>query len=238
MNGGTPGGVTVHIGGSDEWRDLPEWPPHTGTASWFLHDGGQLAPDKPDGGGPDGGGPDGSGPDGFRYDPADPTPSPGGPLLTREAGRVDNRAVEARRDVLVYTSEPLDADLEVLGPVSALVHVRTSGDHFDVFVRLCEVEPDGRSENITDGLVRVLPGMFPPGGDGIREVEVELWPTGYLFKRGKRIRVQLAGAAHPRYARNTGSGEPLGTAARLHPVDFTVYHDPRHPSALRLSCTK
>jgi putative CocE/NonD family hydrolase len=229
LNGGTPSGVRVHIGGTGEWRDLPEWPPATGTTPWYLHGGGRLAPSAPAVPAP---------PGRFRYDPADPTPSPGGPLLTREAGRTDNRAVEARPDVLVHTSEPLAADLEVLGPVEALVHVRASSEFFDVFVRLCEVEPDGRSENICDGLVRVSPGMFPPEADGVRPVEVELWPTGYVFRRGHRIRVQLAGAAHPRYARNTGTGEPLGTAARLRPVDIEVYHDPEHPSALRLPVSR
>jgi putative CocE/NonD family hydrolase len=220
LNGGTPGGVRVHIGGVDEWRDLDEWPPHARTTSWFFQPGGGLAPLAPAA----------SGPDRFRYDPADPTPSPGGPLLTNAAGRRDNRAVEARRDVLVYTSAPLAADMEALGPVSALVRVRASSEFFDVFVRVCDVEPGGRSQNVCDGLVRVSPGMFPPDEDGIRPVEVELWPTGYVFRRGHRIRVQVAGAAHPRYARNTGTGEPLGTAARLQPVDIEVHH----PSALRL----
>jgi predicted acyl esterase len=76
--------------------------------------------------------------------------------------------------------------------------------------------------------------MFPPDTDGVRAVEVELWPMGYVFRRGHRIRVQLAGAAHPRYARNTGTGEPLSSAARLQAVDIEIFHDPRHPSALRL----
>ena len=224
LDGGTPGGVRVHIGGLDEWRDLAEWPPHARTTSWFFQAGGGLAAHPPDR----------SGPDRFRYDPADPTPSPGGPLLTYEAGRTDNRAVEARSDVAVYTSAPLAADLEAVGPVSALVHVRASSEFFDVFVRLCDVEPDGRSENVCDGLIRITPGMFPPDAAGVRAVEVELWPIGYVFGRGHRVRVQLAGAAHPRYARNTGTGEPLGSAARLQPVDVEIHHDPGHPSALRL----
>jgi len=227
LDGGTAGGVRVHIGGRDEWRELPRWPPDARTTEWFFQAGAGLAPAAPDD----------AGPDRFRYDPADPTPSPGGPLLTRDAGRVDNRAVEARSDVLVYTSAPLAADLEAIGPVSALVQVRTSAEFFDVFARVCEVTPDGRSENICDGLVRVSPGMFPPDADGVRPVEVELWPMGYVFGRGHRIRVQLAGAAHPRYARHTGTGEPLGSAARLSPVDYEVYHDRRHPSALRLPLT-
>jgi putative CocE/NonD family hydrolase len=136
--------------------------------------------------------------------------------------------------VLVYTSAVLDADLAAVGPVRALIHTRASSEFFDVFVRVCDVEPDGRSENICDGLVRVSPGMFPPDPDRVRAVEVELWPMGYVFRRGHRIRVQLAGAAHPRYARNTGTGEPLSSAARLRPVDIEIFHDPHHPSALRL----
>ena len=119
-------------------------------------------------------------------------------------------------------------------PAPSLVYARTSSEFFDMFVRVCDVAPDGRSENVCDGLIRVLPGMFPPGADGVRPVEVELWPMGHVFRRGHRIRVQLAGAAHPRYARNTGTGEPLGTAARLQPVDYAVYHDDAHPSAVKL----
>jgi predicted acyl esterase len=76
--------------------------------------------------------------------------------------------------------------------------------------------------------------MFPPDADGVRAVEVELWPMGYVFRRGHRIRVQLAGGAHPRYARNTGTGEPLGSATELRPVAQEIWHDEAHPSQLWL----
>jgi putative CocE/NonD family hydrolase len=226
LNGGAgrPGGVRLHIGGVDEWRELPDWPPHERTTPWYLRPAGELGRQAPVD----------SGPDRFRYDPADPTPSPGGALLTKEAGRRDNRPVEARRDVLVYTSAPLATGVEAVGPVSAVIHVRGSGEFFDVFVRVCDVDPAGPSENISDGLVRVSPGLFPPDADGVREVEVDLWPMGYVFRTGHRIRIQLAGAAHPRYARNTGTGEPLGTAIAVKPVDLEIFHDPAHPSQLRL----
>jgi putative CocE/NonD family hydrolase len=222
--GKPPGGVRLRIGGIDEWREFDEWPPHRRSTEWFLQAGGGFSPRPPEE----------STPDGFRYDPADPTPSPGGALLTVEAGRRDNRAVEARADTLVYTSSPLPADIEAVGPVSATVRVKADGEHFDVFVRLCEVDGKGRSENICDGLTRVEPGRFPPGPDGVRAVDVELWPMGYRFRAGKRLRVQLAGAAHPRYARNTGSGEPLGSATTLRPVRVAVFHDPQNPSTIRL----
>jgi hypothetical protein len=224
MDGGASGGVRVHVGGVDEWRELAAWPPHARSTSWFLRPGGGLAA-LPAGDGE---------PDRFRFDPADPTPSPGGALLTSQAGRRDNRGVEARPDTLVYTGAELTADVEAIGPVSATIHTRADGEYFDVFVRLCDVAPDGRSENLSDGLVRVCPGMFPPDSDGVRAVEVELWPIGYVFRRGHRIRVQLAGGAHPRYARNSGTGEPLGSATGLRPVSQEIWHDAAHPSMLRL----
>jgi hypothetical protein len=202
--------VRLHVGGSDQWREFASWPPPAGTVEWFLGSERTLATAASVG----------AEPDRFRYDPADPTPSPGGPLLTPEAGRVDNAAVEARADVLVYTSAVLDNDIEAIGPVSATIRVRSSQPEFDLFVRVCDVDPAGRSENICDGLQRVS------GGDGdVRDVRIDLWPTAYRWRRGHRIRVQLAGGAHPRYSRNTGSGEPLGEAATLRPVDHEVFLD-------------
>ncbi len=223
-----PTGVRVHVGGTGQWHDLPDWPPHQQSQPWYLHAGGGLSTAPPAGpGGP-------GGPSRYRYDPADPTPSPGGPLLTKEAGVVDNRPVEARADVLVHTSEVLAADVEAIGPVHATVHISSTVEYFDVFVRVCDVLPSGRSENVCDGLVRVSPGLFPPDADGVRAVAVELWPTAYRWRAGHRIRVQLAGAAHPRYARHTGTGEPLSTATTLVASDHEVFHDPARASALHL----
>jgi uncharacterized protein len=217
------GGVTVHIGGIDEWRDLSSWPPHSRGTAWYLHPDRELRPLPGTGA-----------PDRFRYDPADPTPSPGGPLLTPKAGPKDNRAVERRPDILVYSSSPLTTGIEAVGPVRATIHARTSGEYFDVQVRVCDVHPDGRSVNIADGLRRVCPGDFPPDPDGVQAVEVELWPMGHVFRPGHRIRVQVAGAAHPRSARNPGTGEPLGSATGTKVVDFEVFHDARHASAVHL----
>jgi uncharacterized protein len=230
-NGGTTGGVSVHIGGINEWRDLPSWPPHSRRTPWYLRPGMRLAPEPPSG---DDAPTGDEAPDRFRYDPADPTPSPGGALLTTEAGPKDNRVVERRPDILVYSGEELAEDLEAIGPVTATIRVRTSGEHFDVHVRLCDVHPDGRSVNLSDGIRRVGPGEAPPDPDGVRAVEVELWPIGHVFKRGHRLRVHVAGGAHPRSARNPGTGEPLGSATALRTVDFEVYHDAAHPSALHL----
>jgi putative CocE/NonD family hydrolase len=223
-----PAPVRVHVGGADVWWEFDDWPPADARArDWFLSPDGGLAarPARP-----------GTAPARFRYDPADPTPAVGGPRLTTDgAGSLDNRDLEARPDVLTFTSASLRRPVTVLGPVAATVYVRASGEHFDVFVRLCDVAPDGRSWNVCDGLVRVAPGRFPAGDSGVRAVHVDLWPTAHRFRSGHRVRVQVSGGAHPRFARNTGTGEPLATATSLRPVEVEVFANPRHPSALRLA---
>ncbi|WP_406042862.1 CocE/NonD family hydrolase [Micromonospora sp. NBC_00898] len=218
--------VRVHVGGAGGgWRDLPDWPPPAASSRWHLHAGGALAPAPP---AP-------SAPDRIWYDPADPTPSLGGPLLVAQrAGAVDNRPVEARPDVLTYTSASLDAPVEVVGPVRAEIQVRSELSYLDVFVRLCDVDRRGRSWNVCDGLVRVAPGRFPTGPRGVARVPVTLWPTAHRFAPGHRLRVQVSGGAHPRYARNPGTGEPLGTAVTLRAGWREILHDPEHPSAIVL----
>jgi putative CocE/NonD family hydrolase len=161
----------------------------------------------------------------------------GGSSLSRNSGPRDNRQVEARQDVLVYTGPALDQDVEVIGEVNAELFVRSSLEHTDFFVRLCDVDPGGKSVNISDGLVRLCPsdpGRPVVGEDGVWKVSVKMWATAHSFRKGHRIRVQVAGGSHPRYARNPGSGEPLATAITLMAADHTLYHDAEHQSAIVL----
>jgi uncharacterized protein len=211
--------VRVHVGGADQWRDLEAWPPHDGSQAWYLNGGGRLSRDAGDG--------DGS--SSFRYDPADPTPSVGGQLTTPQAGPQDNGAIEARPDVLVFTSEPLQVPLDVLGPVWAELHLRASTGYAHVFVRLCDVDATGRSRNVTDGILRLSSGDIGP-----QAAIVPMSSTAHQFAPGHRLRLQVSGGAHPRFARNTGTGEPLATATRLIATDIEVYHDQARPSALVL----
>src|SRR6266568_3415056 len=148
--------------------------------------------------------------------------------------RVDNRVLEARPDVLTYTSAPLAGDLEVAGEVVADLFVSSTREHTDFFARLCDVGPSGKSENICDALLRLAPGRPEPLPDGTVRARFTLWPAAHRFARGHRLRLQVSSGAHPRYARNPGTGEPLGTAVRLVTAEQRVFHDPGHLSALIL----
>lgn len=111
---------------------------------------------------------------------------------------------------------------------------RSKLEHTDFFVRLCVVEQSGKSLNLCDGILRLTPGSVTPEADGSLHIYVEVWPTAYHFRKGQRIRVQVSSGAHPRFARNLGSGEPLVSGTKLCVAEQTVYHDPEHPSALLL----
>lgn len=217
--------VRLYVMGSNERKDFDIWPPPGYPVQrWHLQTDGGLSPSLPGE----------STPDSYRFDPSDPTPSLGGSSLTPNSGARDNRKLEARPDVLVYTSEPLEKDLEVIGPLQVELFVKSSRQFTDFFARLCDVFPNGKSINLSDGIARVVPGRFIQSGDGILQVKIELWPIANCFKQGHRIRLQVSSGAHPRFARNPGSGEPLGSAVQLFAAEQQVFHDPVHPSAVLL----
>lgn len=214
--------VRVYVQHADRWTDLPCWPPpEARPTEWYLDAGGGLGPDRPAGTAP---------PSRFVYDPADPTPTVGGPMLQTPSKQLDNRTVEAREDVRVWTGPPLESDLDLLGPVSAVVYVRTGTGIGDVFVRLCDVGPDGASMNITDAMHRLVPDREATAPDGTTVVRMTLSPTGYRVRAGHRLRVQVAGAAFPRFARNPGTGERTATAVDGERISYGILHDSEHPS--------
>jgi putative CocE/NonD family hydrolase len=214
----------VFLGGARRWMELEDWPPPARRTRWYLHAGGRLHARPPAA----------SPPDRYTYDPNDPTPSVGGSLLANRGGPRDNRALEGRSDVLVYTSAALVREVEVIGPVSAQLHVTSTLEHTDFFVRLCDVDPSGASRNICDGLVRLTAEAWHRATDGVANVDVELWPAAHVFRRDHRIRVQVSSGAHPRFSRNLGGDEPFGTATTMHVAGQQVWHDPDHPSAIVL----
>jgi uncharacterized protein len=213
-------GVRVFVTGSRRWIDLPGWPSLARDTAWYLHSSGRLDA-RPPSAGP---------PSWFRYDPADATPSIAGTAVGLSAGPADNRRLEARPDVLSFTSDPQAVDLEVIGPVRVRLHVQASVPCIDLHARICDVTPRGRSINISDGIVR----LTDAAPDTPHPVEFDLWPVAHAFLRGQRIRLQVSGGAHPRYGRNLGTAEPFATSTRVQASDRTILHDAQHPSAVWL----
>jgi len=212
----------IWVGGAREWRDITDWPPPgTQPHRWYLGPDDGLGPGEPDPGVP---------PARFRYDPADPTPSVGGATLSLSAGVRDNRPVEQRPDVLVFSSEPLDEPVEVIGDVTAELHVTRDNPDADLFVRLCDVDPRGRSRNVCDGIVR-LTGADPLAGT----VRVSLIGAAHRFGRGHRLRLQVAGGAHPRFARNPGNGQVDAPAKDFVATRYEIGLSAQAPSALLLA---
>ena len=223
--------VRLYLQQAGTWLESESWPPPgTRTVHHHLRGGGTLSEQAEDGD---------TAPGTFRYDPADPTPTVGGPLLERAGKQADNRVVEERDDVLVFTGPVLDRDVDVVGHVRSRIHVRPDLQHADLFVRLCDVDREGVSRNVVDGIRRldprtVLADDVTVGDDGVLAVDLELFPTAYRFRAGHRLRLQIAGGAFPRFARNLGTDEPFATSTSGRPCRFTVFHDAAHPSRLEL----
>jgi putative CocE/NonD family hydrolase len=221
--------VRIFVMGAEEWREFDEFPPAAQETQFYLHAGNELSPQFPA---------SDSSPDRYRYDPDDPTPSVGGAFLGGEgAGAQDNRSLEARSDVLTYSTDPLTEPLEIIGPVYLALYIRSSLEHTDFFGRVCDVDADGRSINICDGLYRVSPGRGASEADGSLRVEIELWPTAHRFQAGHRLRLQISSGAHPRWSRNPGTGEDLATGIKTAVAEQMIFHDVKHPSVLILPVT-
>jgi hypothetical protein len=220
--------IAILGGTHTTWREFPRWPPSTRTARYWLHSQRRLLGEVPNTSSE-------SSVDQYRYDPSDPTPSVGGPLLDpQSAGLRDNRALEARTDVVCYTSPALKTELEIVGSPRTRLYARSSLDHTDFFGRVCDVYPDGRSMNVCDGLVRIELGKGQPQPDGSLCIDIDMGPIAYHFQKGHRVRLQVSSGAHPRWSRNLGTGEPLSTATQMVVADQTIYHDREHPSVLVL----
>jgi len=216
--------VRAFVMGENRWLDLGEWPPADSAGEhWYLGAGGTLgrSPSSTAAGEPTR----------YAYDPEEPTPSVGGRLLLTGAGRRNNDALESRDDVLTFTSVPLERDLRLVGDVFAQIWMSSDRPTWDLFVRLCEVDARGRSFNVCDGLIRVAVATPTPEPQLIR---VDLSPTAQLFKRGRRVRVQVSSGAHPRFARNLGSDERHDIGTAMFAAWQTIYHDADHPSAVIL----
>jgi uncharacterized protein len=233
--------VEVFVMGENRWRSYEEWPvPASREERWHLHGDGRLSRQTPGPGEPDE----------YDYDPGDPVPTVGGTLLMapiHRPGARDQRAIEARPDVLLYTSEVLQSDYTALGPVHATVFAATSAPDTDFVVRLVDVYPDGRAIGVTDGVIRAsareafpAPGVIRPAKPKlvepgkVYEYTIDLWATGITFKAGHRIRVEVTSSSFPRWDRNPNTGEGPDSA-RTEVARQRIFHDPERPSHLTLT---
>ena len=217
--------VRAWVSGTDQWREQAVWPPAgTMPTTLYLQASGRLTAAQPDGAG------DATA---FTYDPADPTPSVGGRLMSmRTGGAQDNSVLERRADVLTFSTEPLETAVEVAGIPVVQLHLRSDNAYFDVFARLCDVRPDGRSENLADQIFRSSPADVTPGD--IRYLELPLTDVSHVFRPGHRIRVQVSGGAHPRFSRNLGTDADPVHGTRTAPVTQHVQHGELYSSAIVL----
>jgi putative CocE/NonD family hydrolase len=224
--------ATVFVMGENRWRTFASWPPESVATSLYLDTGGNLVEERPSGGG-----------ESYTYDPDDPVPTLGGAIMGDAAHRpgvFDQRPIESRPDVLTFTTAPLLHDLEVIGRVTAHLWAQSDAVDTDFVVRVCDVEPDGRSLNVVDGIVRALyrdhstgaaPSPISPSTP--YEYEIDLWSTAYVFRRGHQIRVQVTSSNFPRWDANPNTGTPFESTTAV-VAHQTVLHGPGHPSRLVL----
>jgi putative CocE/NonD family hydrolase len=201
--------VHTFVTGSDTWHSSEVWPPSCTESLWYPNDDGLLGTAVPSGGQSE-----------FRFDPNDPTPSVGGRSHT-DAGVRNNGDLEARPDVLVFTTPELTADLEFEGFPVLDVSLSVDNPYADIFIRICDVNKEGRSHNITDTLV---PLDATVAAGEVQHVTARLSPCAHRLMKGHRLRLQLSGGAHPQYARNLGTGEPLPTGTGLKAAVHTINH--------------
>jgi uncharacterized protein len=204
-----PSRVRVYVGGQG-WRNVPDWPPATTERTLYLRPGGYLDEIPPTE-------LTKVAPATFRYDPADPTPTTGGPLLSTNGGYRDDSSLAVRDDVLAFTSATLTHDVCVYGnPVVELAH-SSDNPNVDLFVRVSEIDAKGRSRNVSDGYRRLNAAQ-----KSRKPVRLELDAIAHRFRAGTHIRVLIAGSWFPRYARNLGTDEAMLTARQSKPATHTL----------------
>lgn len=212
--------VRIFVMGLNQWRDEDAWPlQRSRDERWNLHPGGGLSAAEL---------PLGAEPSEIDYDPADPVPTHGGTLgVGPGRGPIDQTLVESRPDVLSFTSAVLEENLEVTGRIRVRLHVQSTAPSTDWVARLCDVDPDGRSLNLTDGILRI-----DSGADEAQEIEIDLWSTSNVFLAGHRIRVQVTNSCFPRWDRNLNTGDQRGT--EFVTAHQRLYHDASRPSYIEL----
>jgi putative CocE/NonD family hydrolase len=235
--------VTIFVMGKNEWRNEDSWPLQGAvTTSYFLHSSGKANSASGDGA-LSAAVAHAETADTYVYDPAIPVPTVGGPLCCDAVhlapGPRDQREVEARSDVLVYTTPPLDQDVEVTGPITLDLFAKSSAVDTDFTGKLVDVAPDGAAINLTEGILRAryresMSTATPIVPGQVYEYKIDLWSTSNVFLKGHRIRLEVSSSNFPRFDRNLNTGKDASTDATMVKATNTIVHDEKHPSALIL----
>jgi hypothetical protein len=234
--------VHIFVMGDNKWRDEDSWPLERAKEThYFLHSAGKANTASGDGALSTEPGHSQS-PDTFVYDPGNPVPTVGGPLccsIQIEPGARDQKDVEARPDVLIYSTPPLDQDTEVTGPVTLDLYAKSSAVDTDFTAKLVDVGPNGFAQNLTEGILRAVyrestsaPTPIVPGQ--VYEYKIDVWSTSNVFLKGHRIRLEVSSSNFPRFDRNLNTGKTAAESSEFVKATNTILHDPEHPSALIL----
>ena len=234
--------VEIFYMGVNQWRREEDWPiPGTKFTPFYIASGGAANSDKGDGG-LSASQPVGAANDQFDYDPNNPAPTVGGNNCCgtpTPAGPKDQRVIENRKDILVYTGAPLDRPLAVAGPVKMKLFASTDGPDTDWVVKLIDVHPNGFSMNIAEGILRA---RYRKGTDKMEllrpnevyEFEIDLVGTANVFLPGHRIRVDITSSHFPQFDRNPNTGEAFGVSSNVRVAKQTIYHTAARPSHIVL----
>ena len=235
--------VRIFVMGENVWRWEDSWPlSRAVVTNYYLHSGGKANSLNGDGR-LDTDAPNHEQPDVYAYNPMDPVPTRGGGLCCDPAfmvsGAYDQRPIEARPDVLVYSTPALEQDTEVTGPISVTLYASSSAVDTDFTAKLVDVEPCGCARNLTDGIIRARyrkprhpASLIEPGQ--VYKYTIDVWATSNLFKKGHSIRLEISSSNFPRFDRNPNTGGLIGAETTLVPALQTVHHSDGYPSHVTL----
>jgi hypothetical protein len=240
--------VRLFVMGPNVWRDEADWPlPQTDYVDWFLHSNGRANTGAGDGTLATSAPRDDEPSDVYLYDPRRPVPTNGGAsflpglFIGANSGPRDQRDIETRADVLCYTSDPLPRPLEVIGPLTVVLHASSSARDTDFTAKLVDVAADGRATSVSDGILRSryreslsAPSPLRPGE--VYQLPISLGATAIVFAAGHRIRLEISSSNFPRFDRNTNSGGTIAEegTSDMRPALNQVHHRTGHPSRLIL----
>jgi len=213
------------------WREAETWPPFDLTPRpYYLHHGGILSPNEPE---------DNENHYTFLFDPKNPVPTYGGANLNISAGPYDQRLIENRHDVLLFSTAPLEYPLEVTGDLKVILYISSSVPDTDFTAKLTDVYPDGRSMLVADGIIRTryrnpstTPQFMIPGT--IYQLEIDLWVISIIFNQGHRIRLAISSSNYPRFDVNPNTGGDPFDKETMVEASNTIYCNKNSPSHILL----